>query len=138
MLERPRAMPRPPGRTPTVDRAASGDRDVPQAATADERGVRELVAALPAGFDHRVVRRVVAPEKDSARFEVQGDVVPQRERARQIAPGRDGPSAPARRLVDGCLERAGVVGDAVGDGARHQVGGRAHSLIAPIITPFTK
>src|SRR6266511_1763686 len=126
MLEGLLAMRLPPAGALTIDRAASGDRDVPEAAPADERRVGQLVTALPAGAHQGVVGRVLAPDEHRAGVEVERHVGAQLEGARDVAARRKAhrPTALLRRGVDPFLERAG--------------GRCAHSLIAPMVTPFTK
>src|SRR5207247_3279284 len=114
-----------------VDVPPPGDRDVAEPRAADERRVRRLVPSLPPCLDERVVGGVLACEEHHARFQIEGDVVPEHERAGDVAARADADRPPARpRLrVDRVLQNSGV---------RRARVRRAHSLIAPMSTPFTK
>ncbi len=100
----------PPGITLPIDCPAPGDGDVFQPAACQQRGIGELFNAFPAVGDDGVVSRVLAAEQGSARVEVQGDVIAEKERPGQVPPSRqvDG-TAPARGAgIDGGLQRSCV------------------------------
>src|SRR5438034_10220093 len=96
MVQGLRAKAFPPPCAAAVDGPPPGDRDVAEPRAADERRVGRLVASLPPCLDERVVAGVLACEENGARLQLEGDVVPEHERAGDVAARADTHGPPAR------------------------------------------